>query len=165
MKFYLTLLLCSINLMLNCQSLDRFMYKRVSPNRYEVTPTFEKPSSREIRGAVVHFWDDKCFTFLLDSVCKASLPDDKWNKLLVQGKKGHISIWYLVSGQIYTIKFYLNEQYKEVLSEDDLYSLYMGIKTFKVDTSKIKVEYPKDANSEIEYVAPFVFPFPQKRDT
>ncbi|MGV8091762.1 MAG: hypothetical protein AB2L24_07855 [Mangrovibacterium sp.] len=74
-----------------------------------------------------------------------------------------VIINYFPDGKVYQIKFYLSREAKEVLTDADLSTLYDNLKNYRMDMSKIQLEYPENKESGVEYIWGFTYPIYRER--
>jgi hypothetical protein len=139
---------------------NKFTYEHRSSGSYSVLPIFEKQMQDETKTVVGYFKDEKWIANSLDSVVRSSIPKNKWDELVSQDEKGWIIIDYLSSGQVYSIRFHISKSHKDILSDQDFYNLYMAVKSFKMDMSKIRIEYPQNYDPNTQYIWGITCPFP-----
>ncbi|MGV8091763.1 MAG: hypothetical protein AB2L24_07860 [Mangrovibacterium sp.] len=165
MKALFIILLSVTYTVLYCQTPDKFSYKYSTTNNLVVVePKSEQRLSGIVKAAEVRFLDEKWLTNTVDSICRVAFSEEKRNLLSKVEKKfkGRVSIYYFPSGEVYQIKFYLPYESKEILTDDDLYSLYDNLMKYRMDMSKIELRYT-DSNPDTKYIWTLSFPIYKER--
>jgi hypothetical protein len=86
------------------------------------------------------------------------MPDLKRKAQSIDRKIGNIEVTYYLTGKVYKIRFFLGEQLKEMITEEELYMLYHHIKNFKLDMSKLDVELPPKNSPDRTCVFIIIYP-------
>jgi hypothetical protein len=139
---------------------SKFTYERTSTGSFFVRPNFKEHEKEHTIGAVGYFKDEKWIANSLDSVARSAIPKNKWDELKKQSRKGAITIDYLPSGQVYSLWFWIPYDYKKILSDQDFYNLYISIKSFRMDMSKIKLECPTNQTPGTKFIWSISTSFP-----
>lgn len=121
---------------LNAQNEKRFEFKPTQFGGMMITPTFDQ--SKGIGNQGFASWLDMNYsTELFDSILKNVFSDEKL-KLL------HVGSCFMVSfntqGEVINCKFALEKRDTGVISEDELYNLYIKFKKTKIDMTKVKID-------------------------
>lgn len=136
MKKILVILISSLlSFNLHSQTEKKFDYKLLKSGNYVVTPLFNQTKGVG-KGEMVSWSDENYFNNLFLSIIKEVLSKEKQDSL-------HLNTVYVITfnfkGEVLNCKFFINNLDKDVLSEKDLYSLYMRFMNLKIDMSKVKI--------------------------
>ena len=138
---------------------------------YTVSPNFKQPIDEvnqddRLRGAGVYFDDSEKIGLEIDSVIKNAVTAEKWQDLFglaQENKRADISLTFSPSGDFYRLIFYLKPSHLEILSDDDLYSIYQAFLNFRMDMSLVDLEYPfGNTKSPDDFFWSVGTPFPSK---
>jgi hypothetical protein len=140
-QVFLTIVIL-ISLSLSCRSQNKFDYEVRRSGAYIVTPLFDHVPKENAIVALAIFRDEKWILQSLYSILNISMPDLKKKAQSIDQKVGNIEVTYYLTGKAYKIRFFLGEQLKEMITEEELYMLYNHLKSFKLDMSKLDVELP-----------------------
>ena len=133
-----------LSIAVNSQIVQRFNYKLMpSGSTYTVTPVFDQFKIDGKKG-LASFSNDCYVNNLLSIIIKEVLPKEKLSLL-------HFGNTYIITfnsnGEILYSWFLIKDEDKNVISENDLYNLYIKFKQIKIDMSKVKI-IPGDPTEE-----------------
>lgn len=133
-----------LSIAVNSQIVQRFNYKLMpSGSTYTVTPVFDQFKIDGKKG-LASFSNDCYVNNLFSIIIKEVLPKEKLSLL-------HFGNTYIITfnsnGEILYSWFLIKDEDKNVISENDLYNLYIKFKQIKIDMSKVKI-IPGDPTEE-----------------
>ena len=134
-KIILISISCLISIVVNSQNGKKFDYEPSQFGSYLVSPVFDQTKGEGKLGQA--FWSDNSYvTDLIYSIIKDVLSEEKLDSL-------HLGSGYIITfnskGEILNCKFSIKYEDKNVISENDLYNLYIRFKKIKIDMSKVKI--------------------------
>ena len=140
MKIVFTfLLLCTVCVSTYCQSGEKFNFE-LSPfgKSYVVTLKSEEPISKDARS-VIGRCDEKMLTNAYVSIIEKSIPSEKLQKL----NGGRVFMTYSLNGKVLKIRLSIPKESINILSDNDLSTLFENLQKFGMDMTKIEIIYPE----------------------
>jgi hypothetical protein len=131
----------------------RFEYKRLS-NFSNVTPVFDQTKPEGTMGMPIGLREKYAVDLFTIPI-----------KEILKNKRDSLSFGtgiYIIldrNGNIINCSFMINHKDSSIISEDDLYNLYLKFKNLKVDTTKIKIYPFNGTNFKRGDYARIVIPF------
>lgn len=126
--------------MANAQQEKRFDYQLSPFGNYMVTPLFDT-TKMEGKHGLCQFPDQTYVDSTWFKLIKSSIPDEKL-KLIHPGSA--VIIFINTKGEVLNARFIVHEKDKELITEDELYNIYMKFRQLRLDTTKVIILDPQN---------------------
>ena len=122
----------------NAQDDKKLIYTLTESGIYVVTPNFDQVKS-DIDPCPVQFTDDNLANQLFYNVIKEVFNNEQLNSIRLSNT---FSIDFNSKGEVLYCRFFIDKHDKTLISEDNLYNLYVKLKKLKIDMSKVEFIRP-----------------------
>jgi hypothetical protein len=134
-KIILTLTGFLLITLANAQPERRFDYQLNPYGNYMVTPIFDT-TEMEGQHGLCQFLDQAYVDSIWFSLIKSSIPDEKL-QLINLGSA--VVFYFNTKGEVLNAWFLVHEKDKDLITEDELYDIYIKLKQLRLDTTKIVI--------------------------
>ncbi len=131
--------LCLLTISIYSQKNHKFNYEiKEKYDAYIVTPNFDQLKVEGKRG-IPSFLDECYLSNMFYTIIKGIVPKEK---LSVFHKGSTLFITFNIKGEILYCWFVILIKDKNVLSENDLYNIYIKFKQTNIDMTKLRIDPP-----------------------
>jgi len=124
----------------NAQPERRFDYQLNPYGNYMVIPIFDTTEMKGQHGQC-QFLDQEYVDSIWFSLIKSSIPDEKLQLIHL----GSAVIFYInTKGEVLNTRFIVHEKDKDLITENELYDLYMKFRQLRLDTTKVIILDPQN---------------------